>query len=152
MRINTYATQLCRTGAVDYAVQRIDGPASAITVCIQLFAPLLSKRPQEEFWVVTLSTKNKVIGLHHITTGTLDASLVHPREVFRAAILDSSSSIILVHNHPSGDPTPSREDRAVTTRLTEVGKLIGIEVLDHIVLAWAHDGHGFGQGVSIRES
>ena len=85
-----------------------------------------------------------MIDTHQITVGTLDASLVHPREVFRAAIKDASSSIILVHNHPSGDPTPSREDIAVTTRLTDCGKTLGIDVLDHIVL-------GRNTAVSIRE-
>ncbi|GAB5405218.1 MAG: hypothetical protein Aurels2KO_34490 [Aureliella sp.] len=82
-----------------------------------------------------LDTKHRMIGSHQITVGTLDASLVHPREVFRTAIRDSSSSVLLAHNHPSGDPTPSREDINVTARLTEAGKLIGIAVLDHIVLA-----------------
>ena len=85
-----------------------------------------------------------MVDTHQITVGTLDASLVHPREVFRAAIRDAASSVLLVHNHPSGDPTPSREDIQVTDRLTEVGKLVGIDVLDHIVL-------GRGRAVSIRE-
>lgn len=76
--------------------------------------------------------------------GTLDASLVHPREVFKPAIRDSASSIILVHNHPSGDPTPSREDHAVTDRLTSSGELLGIDVLDHIIVARTN-------AVSIRQ-
>jgi DNA repair protein RadC len=81
-----------------------------------------------------------------ITVGTLDASLVHPREVFKPAILEGSASIILSHNHPSGNPTPSPQDIAVTDRLTEAGKLIGINVLDHIVY-----GDGTGDAISIRE-
>ena len=100
---------------------------------------------QEEFHIVTLDTKNQVLDTHCITVGTLDASLVHPREVFRAAIKDAASSIILVHNHPSGDPTPSREDIAVTQRLTESGKTLGIDVLDHVVL-------GRSGSVSIQET
>jgi DNA repair protein RadC len=84
---------------------------------------------------VTLNTKHKPINNHQITIGTLDASLVHPREVFRAAIRDSASAVILVHNHPSGDPTPSREDMMVTEQLTEGGKILGIAVLDHIIVA-----------------
>jgi DNA repair protein RadC len=91
-----------------------------------------------------LDTKNQVIDTHQITIGTLDASLVHPREVFRAAIKDAASSIILVHNHPSGDPTPSKQDVAVTQRLTQTGELIGIDVLDHIVL-------GKERSVSVQE-
>lgn len=124
---------------------KIGGPADAMAFCQRHFARLASDAKQEEFHIVTLSTKNQVIDTHQITVGTLDASLVHPREVFRAAIKDAASSIILVHNHPSGDPTPSSEDRKVTERLTEVGKTLGIEVLDHIVL-------GKGSAVSIRES
>ena len=93
---------------------------------------------------MTLDTKNQVIDTHQITVGTLDASLVHPREVFRPAIKDAASSIILLHNHPSGDPTPSPEDHAVTRRLESSGKTLGIDVLDHIVL-------GRNSAVSIRE-
>ena len=124
---------------------KIGGPADAMAFCRSHFARLAIDVQQEEFHIVTLSTKNQVIDTHRITVGTLDASLVHPREVFRAAIKDAASSIILVHNHPSGDPTPSSEDVKVTDRLTEAGKTLGIEVLDHIVL-------GKGSAVSIRES
>ena len=99
----------------------------------------------EEFAIVTLDTKHRPTGLVRVTRGTLDASLVHPREVFRAAIAASASAIILVHNHPSGDTTPSREDRAVTDRLTECGKMLGIDVLDHIVI-------GGDSVTSIREA
>ena len=107
---------------------------AAIEFCKNHFARLIQDGRQEEFHVITLDTKNHPIATHCVTVGTLDASLVHPREVFRVAIKDAASSVILVHNHPSGDPTPSREDRQVTDRLTESGKLLGIDVLDHIVL------------------
>lgn len=92
------------------------------------------KLNQEEFLIATLNTKNVVQRIVRITRGTLDASLVHPREVFCAAIADCASAIILIHNHPSGDPTPSREDYAVTDRLKECGVILGIRVLDHIVV------------------
>jgi DNA repair protein RadC len=124
---------------------KISSSSDAIDFCRVRFARLISDCLQEEFHVVTLNTKNQVIATHQITVGTLDASLVHPREVFRSAIKDAASSIILAHNHPSGDATPSREDRAVTDRLTDAGKLIGIDVLDHIVM-------GSESIVSIRES
>ena len=127
------------------SVNRISSSSDAIDFCRVRFARLISDCLQEEFHIVTLNTKNHVIATHQITVGTLDASLVHPREVFRSAIKDAASSIILAHNHPSGDATPSREDRAVTDRLTDVGKVIGIDVLDHIVM-------GKGSIVSIRES
>jgi DNA repair protein RadC len=115
--------------------ERIRGSDDAIRFCMREFHRLAVDGLQEEFHIVTLDTQLGPIGMHHITTGTLDASLVHPREVFRPAIRDSASAIILVHNHPSGDPTPSREDRSVTERLTQAGDLLGIRVLDHIVVA-----------------
>jgi DNA repair protein RadC len=124
---------------------KITSTREAIQYCQAEFAYLAAEAVQEEFHIVTLDTKHKPIRTHRITVGTLDASLVHPREVFRPAIRDAASAMILVHNHPSGDPTPSREDRQVTDQLTEAGKLIGITVLDHIVVAK-------DDAVSIRES
>jgi DNA repair protein RadC len=115
--------------------ERIRGSDDAIDYCMQRFARLAADGKQEEFHIVTLDTQHGPIASHRITVGTLDASLVHPREVFRAAIRDGASAILLVHNHPSGDPTPSREDIAVTDRLSKVGELVGIRVLDHIVVA-----------------
>lgn len=90
---------------------------------------------QEHFALMTLDTKNHITGFFDITTGTLAASLVHPREVYRKAIQQAAANIIVFHNHPSGDPSPSREDIAVTERLEKSGKIIGIELLDHIILA-----------------
>ena len=115
--------------------ERIRGSDDAIRYCMRAFGRLAIDGKQEEFHIVTLDTQHGPINSHLITVGTLDASLVHPREVFRAAIRDSASAILLVHNHPSGDPTPSREDRAVTDRLVQVGDVIGIRVLDHIIVA-----------------
>ncbi|SMG58092.1 RadC family protein [Paenibacillus aquistagni] len=89
---------------------------------------------QEHFVCLFLNIKNKVLAQETISIGTLDASLVHPREVFRAAIRHGCASVICIHNHPSGDPTPSHEDIAITRRLMEAGELVGIEVLDHIVI------------------
>lgn len=117
------------------ATMRITSSALAIEYCVERFAALAADAVQEEFHIVTLDTKHQPLATHRITVGTLDASLVHPREVFRPAIRDAAASVLLVHNHPSGDPTPSREDYQVTDRLTEAGKLIGIQVLDHIVVA-----------------
>lgn len=89
---------------------------------------------REHFVCLFLNTKNHVIGHETLSIGSLNASIVHPREVFRAAIKKSSASIICVHNHPSGDPTPSPQDLDVTKRLVEAGELIGIDVLDHIII------------------
>lgn len=89
---------------------------------------------KEHFRVILLDTKNQIIGKEEISIGTLNASIVHPRDVFKIAIKRNANSIILVHNHPSGDPTPSKEDINITNRLTDVGELVGIKVLDHIII------------------
>lgn len=117
------------------ATVKITSTQEAIRYCESRFARLAVDGVQEEFHIVTLDTKHKPIQSHCITVGTLDASLVHPREVFRQAIRDAASAVLLVHNHPSGDPTPSREDRQVTEQLTSAGKLLGIDVLDHVIVA-----------------
>ncbi|MDD5244111.1 MAG: JAB domain-containing protein, partial [Syntrophorhabdaceae bacterium] len=84
--------------------------------------------------LILLNTRNKIIGLSTVSIGTLNASLVHPREVFKDAIRHSASSVVIAHNHPSGDPEPSEEDLKITRRLVESGKILGIEVLDHIII------------------
>jgi DNA repair protein RadC len=89
---------------------------------------------QEHFVVLFLNTKNQIIHRQTIFIGSLNASIVHPREVFREAVKRSAASIIVAHNHPSGDPTPSQEDIHVTKRLAESGRMIGIELLDHLVI------------------
>ena len=100
----------------------------------QYYMPLLAGLKREQFQVVLLDQKNKIIKDVMVSQGSLTASVVHPREVFNFAIRDSAAAIICVHNHPSGDPQPSREDRALTTRLGEAGRLLGIQVLDHIIV------------------
>ncbi len=99
---------------------------------------------KEHFQVVLLDTRNRVLGTELVSMGSLNASIVHPREVFKGAIRRAAAGVILVHNHPSGDPTPSPEDSEVTRRLVEAGNLLGIEVLDHIIV-------GDGRYVSMRE-
>ena len=89
---------------------------------------------RENFVVVLLNTKNEVLGFPTVSVGTLSASLVHPREVFKPAIRASAAGVVLAHNHPSGRVGPSREDRKVTRRLKEASEIIGIEVLDHVIL------------------
>lgn len=92
-------------------------------------------KKQEHFLVITLDGANQVIKKHVVFIGTLNASMVHPREVFLAAIEDRSASIILVHNHPSGQLEPSREDIALTKRLKDGGDILGIDVLDHVIVS-----------------
>jgi DNA repair protein RadC len=101
------------------------------------YGPMLRDRPQEEFWVVLLNTANVIIGHQEVTTGGLAASIVEPRSVFKRAILDNAAALICLHNHPSGNPEPSREDVAITRQLVEAGKLMGVPVHDHIIIAGA---------------
>lgn len=89
---------------------------------------------KEMFFVVTLNQKHRIIDKHLISMGSLTASLVHPREVYRPAIMDSAAAVVFVHNHPSGDTTPSTEDRNLTKRLKDCGDLLGIRVLDHVIV------------------
>ena len=102
---------------------------------------------QEAFCVITLNTKNTIIDRHLVTLGTINSSLVHPREVFKAAIWDGAAAIVLAHNHPSGDPTPSPEDIRITRQLVKAGKVLDIRVLDHVVIGRAPQEY-----VSLREA
>lgn len=134
---SVFETRMARIeeSGAGYSATKITSTADSIEWCKSVFVPYFAdKMNQEEFLVATLDTKHRPTAIIRITRGTLDASLVHPREVFRAAIEWGASAILLIHNHPSGDPTPSREDIAVTDRLKEVGKVVGITVLDHIVV------------------
>jgi DNA repair protein RadC len=94
----------------------------------------IKDKAKEHFKLILLNPRNKIIGISTISVGTLNASLVHPREVFKDAITHSAASVVLAHNHPSGDPEPSEDDLKITKKLVESGKILGIEVLDHIVI------------------
>lgn len=98
------------------------------------FHEKLKNEKQENFYVLILNLQNQIIKEELISKGVLDAAILHPREVFRPAIKHSASKIILVHNHPSGDPNPSKEDLDITKILIEVGKLIDIKILDHVII------------------
>lgn len=100
----------------------------------RLLAPLFDGLDREHFLVVSLDAKHSVIGINTVSIGSVTMSIVHPREVFKPVILMNASAVLLAHNHPSGDSTPSQEDRALTRRLKDGGELIGITVLDHVVL------------------
>jgi DNA repair protein RadC len=104
----------------------------------------LAIESKEHFICLHLDTKHKLLCFDRVTVGTLDGSLVHPREVFKTALLSSAASVILLHNHPSGDPAPGAEDREVTRKLVEAGRLLGVPILDHVIV-----GDGF---YSFRES
>jgi DNA repair protein RadC len=101
----------------------------------ELLVPQFGSRPVEQFGVVLLDTKHRVLRTSLLSVGTLDASIVHPREVFREAASGGAAAIIVFHNHPSGDPRPSPEDVALTRRLIRAGEMMGIDVLDHVIIA-----------------
>ena len=110
----------------------------------ELLMPRLRDAVKENFVALLLDTKNQLLRCADVSVGSLDSSIVHPREVFKDAIAASAASVIVAHNHPSGDPAPSPEDRQVTARLVESGRLLGIEVVDHLII-------GDGRWVSLRE-
>lgn len=97
--------------------------------------PRFSAREVEQFGVVLLDSRHRLVRAQALTVGTLDCSVVHPRDVFRTALEANAASVVVFHNHPSGDPTPSPEDEALTRRLAAAGTLLGVDVLDHLVLA-----------------
>ncbi|HII00477.1 TPA: JAB domain-containing protein [Methanosarcinaceae archaeon] len=109
-----------------------------------LMYPKMREQKKEKFITLYLDTKNQILKEETVSIGSLNASIVHPREVFKSALLESSASVIMIHNHPSGDPSPSREDILVTEKLVEGGKLLGIDVLDHIII-------GDGKYVSLKD-
>lgn len=111
---------------------------------VELLMPQMRFATKEIFMLVLLNSQNQILAMQEISKGTVNETIVHPREVFREAIRRSSTALVLVHNHPSGDPEPSKEDLEVTHRLSEGGRLLGIEVLDHLII-------GDGQYVSLRE-
>ncbi len=101
----------------------------------EIFIPLLKDELKEKFIIICLNSANKIIKFETISIGSLNSSVVHPREIFKAAIENSSASIILLHNHPSGNPEPSNEDIVITRKLVESGKILDIPVFDHIIIA-----------------
>lgn len=111
-----------------------DAPVRGPGDVYAIMGPRLRDRPQEEFHALLLDTRHRLTRTVMVTRGILDASLIHPREVFRIAVSEAAAGVILVHNHPSGDPTPSAEDRAVTRQLADAGRVLGIPVLDHVVV------------------
>ena len=110
----------------------------------QILMPELRHQTQEHFRALYLDAKNRVLRITSVFVGTLDASTVHPREVFRDAVTLAAAGVIVAHNHPSGDPSPSPEDLAVTRRLHGAGKVVGIDLLDHVII-------GDGRWISLKE-
>ncbi|MNW32874.1 hypothetical protein D3C74_98240 [compost metagenome] len=139
-RVSIISLRMVREKSILYSSRTIRKPEDAAFI----FRQFIGECDRESFCILTLNSKNEPTALHQVSCGTLNASLVHPRETFKLAILTNSASIMICHNHPSGEPTPSSEDLEITKRLKECGELLGIDLLDHIIL-------GDEQFVSFRE-
>ena len=112
---------------------------------VRICAPQLRGSDREHFWALALNTKNQLLRTVEVSVGSLNASIVHPRELFKEAVRLSAASVVVVHNHPSGDPTPSGADVQLTRRLVKAGDVLGIEVLDHVVIGDS------GEHASLRD-
>lgn len=121
-----------RSGRYEFEDKIASSPRKARDILEAVFE--LSNLAEEVFIIMCLDTKNRVTGLFKVSQGSLNASIVHPREVFKRALMQNANSIILAHNHPSGDTTPSSNDMLITKRLNEAGILLGVSVLDHIIV------------------
>lgn len=138
-RVNIVSVKLVREASKYYATRRINSPEDVSEIA----GEFLKDADREILLVVCLNTKNEPTAIHAAAVGTLNNIDIHPREIFKAAILANSDKIILVHNHPSGDPNPSKSDMEITKRLKQVGEIIGIPVLDHVII-------GNGKLASLR--
>jgi len=121
--------KLVREKKTEY-LSTVHSPIDAVII----LQPMLEDCDREKFIALLLDTKNHVVAANTVSIGTVNASLVHPREIFKVALLCNASAVILAHNHPSGNPTPSHEDIDITNRLKKAGEILGIEVLDHIII------------------
>ncbi|KIL45557.1 DNA repair protein RadC [Jeotgalibacillus alimentarius] len=139
-RINIVSLRLVKESSILYKDRSVRSPEDVY----QLMKQFLEDLDREAFIVVNLDTKNQPVSINICHIGSLNASLVHPREVMKSAILSNAASFVVGHNHPSGQPSPSREDINVTERLKEAGKIVGIDLLDHIII-------GENSFVSLKE-
>ena len=128
--IPRYGIRLVRESQIIYT-KGITGAEMVVDLCHTIG---LQERASEELHVFYLNTKNDVIGMELVSKGTLNASLVHPREVYKGALLANANAIMVVHNHPSGNPEPSRADKEVTTKLIQAGNILDINLLDHLII------------------
>lgn len=125
--VNIYRCSLVKEGVISETVTDTEQAA-------RLFSGLIGDASEEYFYMAALNAAGGVVGIHEVAHGSLDVCPVHPREIFKRALANNACSIIVAHNHPSGDPTPSREDITTTDRLIECGRLLGIPVVDHIIV------------------
>lgn len=129
-RIDIVKVKLVKESSILYEQRRINSPS----VASNLMETFLDGLDREELIVLSLDTKNQPTTINVCSRGSINSSIVHPREVFKTAILSNAASIIIGHNHPSGDTTPSNEDLSITKRLIDAGKILGINLIDHIII------------------
>jgi DNA repair protein RadC len=131
--INIYTLKQIRTQRHRYDLE--DYPITCPFMCYEVLQYLLDLKsePVEKFGIISLNSRNKIVGIHIIGTGSIDRLYIEPREVYMAAMLNNAKSIIAFHNHPSGNPEPSRDDISLTRKLKEAGKIMCIELLDHVI-------------------
>lgn len=139
-RIDIVSLKMVRESSILYADRRISSPNTVVN----LFRSFLEDCDREKLIVCCLNSKNEPTSITTVSVGSLNSSVVHPREVFKTAIMSNAASIIIAHNHPSGDTTPSKEDKDITLRLKEAGDIIGIKLLDHIII-------GYEKYLSLKE-
>ena len=139
-RLPRYRVTLVREGSYSNSSNHIRTPEDVVSILSADY----DNAVVETALMLALDTKNKIIGVFTISTGSLNASIIHPRDIFQRAILSNAASVILAHNHPSGDPTPSSEDIELTGKLVEAGKVMDIAILDHVII-------GDGKFVSLKE-
>ena len=145
LRIPIYRVTLVRERTLEhYGTLRSSADVS------QLLREYLAGLDREHFVVLMVDKKNRVIGMNTVSVGSLDSAIVHPREVYKPAILSNAAALIFGHNHPSGDPAPSPEDRVLTTRLVEAGKLLGMQVLDHIIIGSERSYYSFADADTLH--
>lgn len=148
INITMYEVALVKehTKRYEFEQQSISSPKEAVKLFCDVFR--LDTLSEEKMVMFTLNTKNKITGAFTVSHGTLDSAIIHPREIFKRALLTNSSSIMLAHNHPSGDSTPSKADIQTTKRISEAGELLGVSLLDHIIIPHGESRHS---AVSLRE-
>lgn len=129
-RINIVTVKMEKVKSMLVENKQISSPEDVFRIVNQY----LDGVDREHLVLLTLDTKNKVTSINTVSIGSINTSIVHPREVFKTAILSNASSVILSHNHPSGDVTPSKEDVDITKRIKECGRILGIELLDHVII------------------
>lgn len=140
MRITKYNVELdenlhnilIKESASNYPIENFTSPETVVEMLCDVFR--MDKKAEEYVYLLALNTKGKLLGLFEVSHGTVNASLAEPREIFIRVLLSGAKSIILTHNHPSGDTTPSRDDLSVTKRIEECGKIMGLPLLDHIII------------------